>query len=182
MLKRVAHWAEHFEICQLVVLPIPVPMMHAEHARLFLVPATLAVADQPARSHGFANRRKGWFPYRVMRFIDACSAAIFSFLRRGGQKGLATMLAVAGYRSLEMHGFVVASARTVFCPVSPRCNVRKRFTAHRASGCNLFSDRQRAARSRAVFESFPSVLLDPNRGFAMPALHHLASGGWHAAR
>jgi hypothetical protein len=125
MLKRMAIWAQNFEVAGVVVFAISVFVMHTKNFWVFVIPASLARLNQVAPSHRFSHRSKCWLPQFFCGFIDALFGTVLTFVRRGIQKLHFAMGAGVLNSAFLRHCFVVARRRTVLSLVSPTGDVRK---------------------------------------------------------
>ena len=157
VLKRVAVWAQHFKVAEIVVFAVSVFVVNAKNFRVFSVPTSNALGQHPPRKHVFAHRGEVWFPFRLVRFVDTCFGAVFALGRRRIQKRNSAMHTVVLNRSFFVHGFVVTLGTAVFRLVCAAGYVRKNVTAFKTICRNLRSCGQRHARPAAILRSVFSV-------------------------
>ena len=156
MLKRMAVWAQHFKVAEIVVFAVSVFVVNTKNFRVFRIPASNALGQHPSHQHVFAHRGEVWFPFGLVRFVDTCLGAVFAFGRRRIQKRNSAMHTVVLNRSFFMHGLVVALWTAIFRLVCAAGYVRKNVAAFKTICCNLRSCGQRHARPAAILSSvFP---------------------------
>ena len=157
MLKRVAVWAQHFKVAEIVVFAVSIFVVNAKNFRVFCIPTPNAFGQHSPHHHVFAHCGEVWFPFGLVRFVDTCLGAVFALGRRRIQECSSAMHTFVLNRSFSVHGLVVALRTTVFGLVCATGNVRKNAAAFKAICPNLRSCRQRHARSAAILRRVFSV-------------------------
>jgi len=179
--KRMTHRTKHFEVSDFVIFAIAVLVVNPEDAGLFMVSASLAFCEHASPAHIFSGGGEGCNPNGFRGFVHAGAAAIFSVLGRACSKLFSAVSTSAGDRTFQVLSFVVATTRAIFGPIGARCNVLEVGTADFTDGLDVHTGRQRFARPRAILECFETIARYPDGFFAISTVHHLASGGCHAA-
>lgn len=137
MLQRMAIWAQHLQVAQLVVATVSVFVMDAKNVRRSVVSAPNASSKHVSFDHVFPHGGKVRTPHFFDRFVDTSPRAIFAFVRWRSQKSTAAMLACVRHGAFFVHGLVVAFRRAILGFVCAAGDVCKRGAAFLASAGNL---------------------------------------------
>jgi hypothetical protein len=132
VLKRMAYWAQNFQIIWCVVSVVAVFMMDAKNFWVRVVTTPLAFFYGASPNHCLSNRGKRGRPKFFFCLVNTLFRAVFSFMRRRVQKSCAAVRAFVLSGPFLGHGFPVAHRRTIFSFIGPAGNVGKLCGAYRA--------------------------------------------------
>jgi hypothetical protein len=132
VLKRMAYWAQNFQVIWRVVSVVAVFMMDTKNfwVRVIATPLTFFYGTPP--NHCLSNRGKRGRPKFFFCLVNTLSRAVFSFMRRRVQKSYAAVRAFVLSGSFLGHSFPVTRRRTIFSFIGPAGDVGKLCGAHRA--------------------------------------------------
>lgn len=107
--------AQHLEIAEVVVLPIPVSVVNSQDLQKPVVSTSLTPSEHATADHRLPRRREGCLPCRSVALADAGSAAIDALRRLRCSKRFRAVPAGKFGLPLSDEALVVASPGAVLC-------------------------------------------------------------------
>jgi hypothetical protein len=130
--KRMAYWAQNFQVIWSVVSVVAVFMVDAKNFWVRVVATPLAFFYGPPPNHCLSNRGKRGRPKFLFCFVNTLFRAVFSFMRRRVQKSCAAVRTFVLRGPFLGHGLPVTHRRTIFSFIGSAGDVGKLCGAHRA--------------------------------------------------
>jgi len=82
MLNRVTVWTKNLKVLHSVIFIIPVFVMYSKYFLMFAKSTPRTFIYKSTSIHHFSNTSsRFWTPFKMISFLNAISAAIFSFMR-----------------------------------------------------------------------------------------------------